>query len=71
MFEGDFLVDKEFLFEFISASCMGMIDWWLKEKCKKTPEYIAEQLTKISILGSIRTLGMKILEMVNLDQKFF
>lgn len=58
VFEGDCLVDREFLFEFTSASCMGMIAWWLKEGCIDSPQYIAEQLTKISVLGPIRALGI-------------
>lgn len=58
VFEGDCLVDKEFLFEFTSSSCMGMIVWWLKEGCVESPKYVANELSKISILGPIRALGI-------------
>lgn len=58
LFEGTCLVDKEFLFEFTSSSCMGMIIWWLKKECIDSPKYIAEELTKISVLGPIRALGI-------------
>lgn len=57
-FEGKCLVDKEFFLEFISGACIEMISWWLKEGCIDSPEYIAEELTQITILGPVKALGI-------------
>ena len=56
--EGKCVVDKDILFEFTSSSCMGLILYWLNNGRKESVEYMAEELTKISILGPIRALGI-------------
>lgn len=56
--EGECVVDKDILFEFTSSSCMGLILYWLNNERKESAEYMAEELTKISVLGPIRALGI-------------
>ncbi|MGP4060435.1 TetR/AcrR family transcriptional regulator [Halobacillus sp. H74] len=55
-----FQIPKDLLLHFISAAFVAVIQWWLNQVEKPTPEEMANQLSKLITQGPIRTAGFKI-----------
>ncbi|GGC77038.1 TetR family transcriptional regulator [Thalassobacillus devorans] len=55
-----FQIPKDLLLHFISAAFVGIIQWWLNQDEKPTPEEMANQLSKLITQGPIQTAGFKI-----------
>ncbi|ATH91904.1 TetR family transcriptional regulator [Bacillus glycinifermentans] len=52
-------VPKDILISYITSAHIGVISTWLKSGMKFSPVYMAEQLTRLTMLGPIKVAGLE------------
>lgn len=57
--EENLLVQKQYLFSYISSAHIGLIQQWLNSGMLETPQEMAQILSTITINGPLFTLGLK------------
>lgn len=54
----NFLVPSEYLIAYVIAAHLGVVQIWLKKGCVETPEEMALILSKLSLDGPFRAVGL-------------
>ncbi|MEC1262593.1 TetR/AcrR family transcriptional regulator [Bacillus swezeyi] len=57
--EEQLMIPKDLLIHYITSANIGVISSWLESGMKFSPVYMAEQLTRLTILGPIRVAGFE------------
>lgn len=53
------ILDDEFIGEYMAGAVLGVIIWWLKNNTAHSPEYMADRLSWLSVVGVYRMLGIE------------